>query len=114
VENSVVGIVTPKSPLMPLKAVAAIQTHGGADCSGSDDKASLCDNMQEDAEVSCIEAMRSNRCERKVIWLRWKRCNHALLQAEKQRPFRLDLIPRWNAATLTRIIARPGQLEQSR
>jgi hypothetical protein len=26
----------------------------------------------------------------------------------------LDVIPRWNAATLSRIIAKPGQLEQSR
>jgi len=70
--------------------------------------------MEEDAGLSRIEAMRANRCERKVIWLRRKRCNHALLQAEKQRPFRLDVIPRWNAAPLTRIIAKLGQLEQSR
>jgi hypothetical protein len=28
--------------------------------------------MKEDADLSRIEAMRSNRCERKVIWLRRK------------------------------------------
>jgi hypothetical protein len=29
--------------------------------------------MEEDAGLSRVEAMRSNRCERKVIWLRRKR-----------------------------------------
>ena len=73
-ENSVVGVVTPKSHLnLPEGG------HGNSDTrccriarAATRVKQAFEDNMEEDAGLSRIEAMRANRCERKVIWLRRK------------------------------------------